>query len=144
MGVEAVGPQQTIERKEISSSMLHTPGVGRMAQWLDAPACLWLGNLPLHCSLSTETTMVSGVCCNLNVKCPSWVHVCLLKIVLFIYIPNVTLFLVPPPRVLHPLPFASERVLPYPPLTPTSSPEPPASLFPGASSLYRIRCILSH
>jgi hypothetical protein len=41
-----------------------------------------------------------------------------------------------------PLPFASKRVLPHPlthiPLTPL------ASLFSETSSLYRIKCILSH
>ena len=43
----------------------------------------------------------------------------------------------------HPsLPFVSERVLPP---TPANYAFPhPASPFPGASSLYRIRCILSH
>jgi hypothetical protein len=54
-------------------------------------------------------------------------------IILFIYIPNVDPLQVPPPRILHliPLPFASERV-------------PRTSHFPGASSLYRIKHIISH
>jgi hypothetical protein len=58
------------------------------------------------------------------------------------------LFPVPPPRVLHftPHPFASERVLPHPPPSRPYHPHLtlPASSFPGASSLYRIRHTLYH
>jgi hypothetical protein len=61
------------------------------------------------------------------------------KNVSFIYIPNVTPFLIRPPRVPHPLllPFASEMVLPY---SPTPSSPNPTSPFPEASSLYSITC----
>ena len=46
-----------------------------------------------------------------------------------------------PPRIFTPSPllFASERVLPSPPY-----PHPTVFPFPWASSLYRIRLILSH
>ena len=57
-------------------------------------------------------------------------------------------FPVPLPEFSTPsfLPFASEKVLPTHPSTqhshaPPTSP-PPTSPFPGASSLYRLRCIL--
>ena len=54
------------------------------------------------------------------------------------------LFPVPPPRVLYliPLSLSSEKVLLFQP--PTLPPHPSISPFPGSSSLYRIRHILSH
>lgn len=54
----------------------------------------------------------------------------------FIYLhPKFAPFLVPPPRVLHPLPFASDMMFPTHTWT---------SHFSGVLSLYRVQLILSH
>ena len=66
------------------------------------------------------------------------------NITLFIYIPNVVLLPVPPPRVLYPISFVFERVPLHSPIHPFPTTLPLASPFPGAPSLFRIRHILSH
>ena len=78
---------------------------------------------------------------------------CIFLIILFIYIPNVSPFPLPSPKVLHLIPppiclWEGAPLPNHPPHPFTHSPTYPyltfPTPFPGASSVYRIRHILSH